>query len=106
MIVSISDLSATSVMDVNTEIDHVTTYLEEQQSLVKQREQKRKSHRNRKLQRYRRKLRKQGRILEATGSLSAESVDPSVSSVLEESAPSNTGEHHSIQSDTHSFILS
>lgn len=79
-IVSISDLSSLSRMDVDSVTYPPASDSESHDSIGKQSEgkkKKKKSHGNRKLQRYRRKLRKRGKLLETIASLSAASVDQS-----------------------------
>ena len=68
-------------MDVEDATNSLTTYSESRDSIGKQSERKKKCRGNRKLQRYRQKLRKQGKMLEAIASLSAASIDQSVSAI-------------------------
>ena len=83
-------------MDVDDEVNHLTSTPEHQESTVQQREHKKKHPRNRKLQRHRRKLRKQRTILETIASLAPASIDQSGSTAPEGSVPSNKGKHRSI----------
>ena len=83
-------------MDVDDEVNHLTSSPEHQETTVQQREHKKKRQRNRKLQRHRRKLRKQGKLLETIASLAPASIEQSPSLVAEGDVPSHTGKHHSI----------
>ena len=68
-------------MEVEDETNSLTTYSESRDSIGKQSERKKTCRGNRKLQRYRQKLRKQGKTLEEILSLSAASVNQSVSAI-------------------------
>ena len=76
--------SAVSSMDVDDEANPLATYSECRDSIGKQSERKKKSHGHQ-------KLRKQSKILEAIASLSAESIDQSVSAILKSNVGSKRG---------------
>ena len=83
-------------MDVDDEVNHLTSTPENQETTVQQREHKKKRQRNRKLQRHRRKLRKQGKLLETIASLAPASIDQSPSLVPEGDVLSHKGKRRPI----------
>ena len=78
-------------MDVEDETNSLATRSESRDSTEKQSERKKKCRGNRKLQRYRQKLRKQGKRSEAIASLSAASIDQSVSAIPKGKVGSKSG---------------